>query len=170
MDAIKQSTLSTAIIICHSKLMSYIMDDQFTEREQIVEIVNKLFVFTDNQKWIKLQEDIFAPTLELDMVSMGADKPETTSSREICYRWEKAFEELDAIHHQAGNYVVTIYGDEATVYAYSIASHYREAAKKGKTREFVGSYDLHMTKSHRGWRIDKFKYNLKYSTGNMTLE
>ena len=146
------------------------MENLLTEREQIVETVNKLFVYTDNQEWIKLQEEVFTANLELDMVSMGAEKPENTTSREICYRWEKAFAELDFIHHQAGNYIVTIHGYEATVYAYSIASHYREAAKKGKTREFIGSYDLHLIKNQSGWRIDKFKYNLKYSTGNMTLE
>jgi len=146
------------------------MENQFTEREQIVETVNKLFIYTDNQEWTKLQEEVFTSTIELDMLSMGAEKAENVSSREICYRWEKAFEELDAIHHQAGNYLVTISGDHAEVYAYSIASHYKEAPKKGKTREFVGSYDLHLSKIHGRWKIDKFKYNLKYSTGNMALE
>ena len=146
------------------------MENQYTKREQIVETVNKLFIYTDNQEWTKLQEEVFTSTIELDMISMGAEKAENVSSREICYRWEKAFEELDAIHHQAGNYLVTISGDEAEVYAYSIASHYKEAAKKGKTREFVGSYELHLNKTHDGWRIDKFKYKLKYSTGNMALE
>ncbi|MCG8309521.1 MAG: nuclear transport factor 2 family protein [Cytophagales bacterium] len=146
------------------------MDHQFTEREQIAETVSKLFVFTDNQEWIKLREEVFTSDIELDMVSMGAEKPEIVSSREICYRWEKAFAELDAIHHQAGNYLVNVRDNQAEVYAYSIASHYKEAARKGKTREFVGSYDLHLMKTTAGWRIDKFKYNLKYSTGNMTLE
>lgn len=145
------------------------MENQFTEREQIVETVSKLFVYTDNQEWTKLQEEVFTLNIELDMISMGAEKSEIVSSREICYRWEEAFEELDAIHHQAGNYIVKIDGDQAEVYAYSVASHYKAAAKKGKTREFVGSYDLHLSKKNEGWRIDRFKYNLKYSTGNRTL-
>lgn len=146
------------------------MNGQFTEREQIVETVNKLFVYTDTQDWIKLQDEVFAADVELNMVSMGADKSEHVSSREICSRWEKTFEQLDAVHHQAGNYLVKISENAAEVYTYAIASHYREAAKKVKTREFVGSYDLHLIKTMSGWRIDKFKYNLKYSTGNMTLE
>ena len=146
------------------------MENQFTSREQIVETVNKLFVYTDNQEWIKLQDQVFTANVEVDMVSMGAQKSELVSSREICYRWEKAFEELDSIHHQAGNYIVDIDKDQANVYAYSIASHYRESARKGKTREFIGSYDIHLVKINNGWRIDRFKYNLKYSNGNMTLE
>lgn len=147
------------------------MESQFTEREQIVEVVNKLFVYTDNQEWTKLQEEVFTADIELNMVSMGAERAERVSSREICYRWEKAFEELDAIHHQAGNYLVTINGEQADVYAYSVATHYKESAsKKEKTREYVGTYDLHLSKTHGDWRIDKFKYNLKYSKGNMTLQ
>ena len=146
------------------------MENQFTEREQIVETVNKLFVYTDNQQWRKLQDEVFTSQIELNMVSMGAPKPERVTSREICYRWEKAFEELDAVHHQAGNYIIEITGDEAKVMAYSIASHYKESAKKEKTREYVGSYDLHLTRSYGDWRIDKFKFNLKYSRGNLALE
>jgi len=146
------------------------MNSQFTIREQIVEVINKFFVYTDNQEWTKLQEEIFASNVELDMVSMGADKGEQVSSREICYRWEKAFEELDAIHHQSGNYIVKISGEMAEVSAYSVATHYKELANKGQTREFIGSYDIHLSKSYGDWRIDKLKYNLKYRSGNMSLE
>ena len=146
------------------------MKNLFTPREQIVEVVNKLFVYTDDQEWAKLQSEVFSGFIELNMVSMGADKPERVSSREICYRWEKAFKEVDVVHHQAGNYIVTINGEEAQVYACSVATHFKESAKKEKTREFVGSYDLHLIKEYDSWKIDKFKYNLKYSQGNMTLE
>ena len=91
------------------------MDSQFTIREQIIEVVNKLFVYTDNQEWTKLQEEVFATHVELDMASMGAKRSELVSSREVCYRSEKVFEGLDAIHHQAGNYLVKIDGDKAEV-------------------------------------------------------
>ena len=74
----------------------------------------------------------------------------------------------------AGNLVrVTIDGDKAELYVYCISIHYKESAKsskKGKTREYVGTYDIHLLNSASGWRIDKFKFNLKYSTGNLTLE
>jgi hypothetical protein len=147
------------------------MEHQFTLREQIVETVNKLFVYTDNQEWTKLQEQVFTDRVELDMVSMGAKKPELVSSREICYRWEKAFKELDAVHHQAGNYIVETDGSQSVVLAHAIAIHYRAAAtKKEQTREYVGSYELHLLNLPHGWRIDKFKFKLKYSKGNLSLE
>ena len=66
--------------------------------------------------------------------------------------------------------VVTINGDAAVVFAYATATHYREAALQGLFRDFVGTYDLHLIKNEKGWRIDAFRYNLKYITGNVNLE
>jgi hypothetical protein len=33
----------------------------------------------------------------------------------------------------------------------------------------VGSYNLHLIPTEGGWRIDIFKYNLKYVNGNLSL-
>ena len=77
------------------------MQHKFIERERIVETAKKLFVSTDNQEWLKLQSEVFNSTVALDMVSMGTKKAENVSSREICHRWEKAFKELDAVHHRS---------------------------------------------------------------------
>jgi hypothetical protein len=77
------------------------------------------------------------------------------------------------VHHQAGNYIVRFSAAEqptAAVQCYAIASHYKEKAKKGQTRQFVGFYDLHLVQTAQGWRLDAFKYNLKYTSGNMELE
>jgi hypothetical protein len=35
------------------------MEDHFTTREQIIEMANKLFEYTDNQHWQKLQDKVF---------------------------------------------------------------------------------------------------------------
>lgn len=141
-----------------------------SERDQIIEVINKMFVYTDTYKWSQLKEEVFTEIVEVDMTSMGAQAPMRISARDICKEWEQNFKDLDAVHHQAGNYLVRINDLEADVQAYSIASHYLKATKKGNTRTYVGSYDLHLTKTSRGWRVDKFKYILKYSTGNLTLE
>ena len=81
----------------------------------------------------------------------------------------KKFEGLDGIHHQAGHYLITIDGSAAKVFAYAVASHYKESATKGKTRSFTGSYDIALTLTSAGWRINAFKYNLKFADGNLDL-
>ncbi|MCB0805012.1 MAG: nuclear transport factor 2 family protein [Bacteroidales bacterium] len=146
------------------------MESNFSNRELILDTVNKLFVFTDKQLWGKLQEEVFTENIYFDMTSAGGLKPETISSAQICKIWEDGFKNLDAVHHQAGNYLVEIEGDSATVFANAIASHYKVSALNGKTREFIGSYDLRLEKTRNGWRISSFVYHLKYMTGNIDLD
>lgn len=141
----------------------------FTTREQIVELVNTLFIATDYQEWDRLQSDVFAEGLiKFDMSSAGGPNKDL-SAAEICALWQQGFQDIDAINHLAGNFLVSLHGNTAHVFAYATATHYRAAATKGHTREFVGSYDIQVLQTPKGWRIDGFKYTLKYATGNTEL-
>ncbi|MDJ0780586.1 MAG: nuclear transport factor 2 family protein [Desulfosarcinaceae bacterium] len=144
--------------------------NRFSPREQIIEVVNKLFVYTDEQDWSGLIAEVFDSEVVIDMVSVGAKSVETRSSEEITALWEAGFKGLDAVHHQAGNYIVAIDGDAAKVKAYAIASHFKAAATAGNVREFIGSYDLGLIRRADGWRINGFKYSLKYLDGNVELK
>ncbi len=141
----------------------------FTEREQIVEIINRLFYYTDYQDWDKLKSEVLADEVQMDMTSLGAPGAEKWPAQRICDEWATGFKGLDAIHHQPGNFIIDINGASANVKAYAIASHYKKDATKGSTREFVGSYDFHLAKSDGGWKLDSFKFNLKYVSGNIDL-
>src|SRR5690349_10547439 len=131
----------------------------FTIREQIVEVVNKLFVYTDNQEWGKLQHEVFTEQVLFDMTSIGGKEMVTTAAN-ICLIWKEGFVGIDAINHLAGNYLINIKDETAEVFAYATATHYKQAATQGKTREFVGTYNLHLIQLSDGWRIDQFRYNL----------
>lgn len=140
------------------------------DKMDITETVNCLFVHTDNREWKELLEKVFADKVFFDMSSMGAGEPETMAARDICAMWEQGFKGLDAIHHQAGNYIIDLKKEEADVVAYAIAGHYKKAATKGQVRTFTGSYNIHVIRTGAGWRIDRFRYNLKYMEGNISLE
>src|SRR6476620_2688227 len=142
--------------------------ESFSTREQIVEVVNKLFVYTDAQEWEKLQQEVFTEQVLFDMSSMGGKEMVTTAAN-ICQIWKEGFTGIDAVNHLAGNYLINIKDEIADVFAYATATHYKKAATQGKTREFVGTYNLHLIQHGDGWRIDHFKYNLKYATGNLDL-
>lgn len=140
----------------------------FSVRDEITEIINKLFIYTDQQDWERLQQEVFSEDVMFDMSSMGGPKAET-AAKDICALWKKGFEGLDAINHLAGNYLVQINDHLATVFAYATATHYKASATKGTTREFVGTYNIRLLKHGYGWRIYEFKYDLKYQTGNLDL-
>ncbi len=144
--------------------------ENFSIREQIIETVNRLFNYTDAQNWVALQQEVFASDVVVDMVSLGMPDVKKMSAKELCDMWQNGFSGLDAVFHLAGNQAVTLKGDTADVYCYSAATHYKKTALNGNTRTFNGSYDLHLVKTQNGWRIDSFKYNLKYAEGNLELK
>ncbi|GAO44866.1 nuclear transport factor 2 family protein [Flavihumibacter petaseus] len=140
----------------------------FSTRDLIVETVNKLFVFTDQQQWQRLREDVLTDKVDFDMSSLGGAR-EILSAQTICDTWENGFKGIDAVNHLAGNYLVTIDGDKAQVFAYATATHFKKAAINGQVREFVGTYQIGLQQLPQGWRINAFQYTLKYLAGNADL-
>lgn len=103
------------------------------------------------------------------MTSLSGGQPSTVNPRQIADQWDAALKPLKAIHHQTGNFLVAIAGDEATVFCYGVAWHYLPNKTERNTRTFVGSYDIHLVK--RGeWKIDRFRFDLKFIDGNLKLE
>jgi hypothetical protein len=101
---------------------------------------------------------------------MVGGEPVTMTPGDIVAAWDKGLKPLKAIHHQTGNYLVTVNQNEAEVFCYGTASHYLPNKTNRNTRVFVGSYNFHLTKSDEDWLIDQFKFNLKYIDGNPNLE
>jgi hypothetical protein len=139
------------------------------EKIELQELANKLFMYTDAQDWERLQGEVFAPEVWFDMRSAGGGEPKQLKAGAICAMWQEGFKGLDGVHHQAGHYLVDITGEEATIFGYAVALHYKGAATQGKTRTFVGSYDLKAVQGPQGWRLTAFKYNLKFIDGNAAL-
>jgi len=68
------------------------------------------------------------------MTSLGAEKPDNFTSNQNCKLWEDGINGIDAIHHQAVNYIVEFSGDSSRLKASVIASHYRQTAEIRNTR------------------------------------
>jgi len=139
-----------------------------SDQSDVITTINTLFIETDNRNWSAVK-GVFADTVLFDMTSLGGGQPTRLSSQSIVDAWDQGLKPLRAIHHQAGNYVVTLNGPEAEAFCYGIASHYLPNATNQNTRTFVGSYNFHLTKHGQRWSIDRFKFNLKYIDGNREL-
>jgi hypothetical protein len=139
------------------------------EKDRVIETVNRLFINTDNRDWPKVRA-LFASRVLFDMTSLAGGQPVTIMPQEIVDGWDKGLKALKAIHHQAGNYLIDIKDNEATVFCYGVAWHYLPNKTNRNTRTFVGSYDIHLVKQDGEWKIDRFKFNLKFIDGNPDLE
>jgi hypothetical protein len=139
--------------------------------DELIELANKLFIHTDDQHWDKLLTEVFTDEVLFDMSSLGAGDAKKLKATEICDMWKQGFAGIDAVHHQSGNYIVDFKSaDNADIYCYAIALHFKKSATQGQTREFVGSYNLHAVFTDIGWRLDAFRYTMKFVTGNLDLK
>jgi hypothetical protein len=143
--------------------------EKVIDRTRIVETINRLFIGTDNRDW-ELVKSCFAQNVLFDMSSLSGNAPEELTPDVIVGAWDSGLKPLQAIHHQAGNYLVDIDGAKAKAFCYAVASHYLPNKSGRNTRSFVGSYEIGLSKENGRWRITRFKFNLKYIDGNPDLE
>jgi SnoaL-like protein len=140
-----------------------------TDKDRIIDTATRLFISTDNRDWSGVKT-LFAPSVLFDMTSLAGGQPVTTMPQEIVDGWDKGLKFLKGIHHQAGNFLVDVGSEEASVFCYGIAWHYLPNRTNNNTRTFFGSYDIHLAKLGGEWKIDRFKFNLKFMDGNPELE
>jgi hypothetical protein len=139
------------------------------ERSRIAEVINSLFVGTDLRDWKRVR-GCFAEQVTFDMTSLVGGEPTRRSPQEITAGWEAGLKPIESVHHQVGNLSVDVRGAEATASCYGIAYHHRRTKSGRNTRLFVGSYDFHLRLDSGGWRVDMFRFNVKFVDGNLELE
>jgi hypothetical protein len=143
--------------------------EALTDRTRIIEIINQLFIGTDNRDWALVRR-CMAPSVLFDMSSLGGGPPKQMTPDEITAMWDEGLRPLKAVHHQAGNHVVRLAGRHAEAFCYGIAIHYLPNPSKVNTRSFVGSYEFGFVKNTGSWAIESFRFNLKFIDGNPGLE
>jgi hypothetical protein len=144
------------------------MDGELRARNDVIDVINRLFISTDLRDWQAVR-GCFAASVLFDMSSAGGGPPARLTAQEITDGWDGGLRALKSIHHQAGNYQVTVAGKEATAFCYGIAYHHRPVRSGRNTRTFVGSYDFGLILTADGWKLNAFRFNLKFIDGNLEL-
>lgn len=138
-------------------------------RLAVEDAVVRMFVATDERDWPTL-EDCFTNPFTLDMTSLAGGDPAETAPADVARAWADGFRPLDHVHHQIGNLRAEVDGNRAKVACYGVAFHHRAKATGGKTRVFVGTYELDLLAFPDRWRIDRLVFRLKFIDGNLELE
>ena len=143
--------------------------DMVAER-RIIDCIVRLFVATDERDWSGVRA-CFTDTVHFDMTSVAGGQPADVAADDIVAGWTTGLAPIEHVHHQAGNFRVTVRGDEADASCYGIALHYRRTTSGRNTRTFVGTYDFALVSDgDDAWRIKAFRFNLKFIDGNTSLE
>ena len=139
-------------------------------RQDVEDVVVRMFVATDERDWPTL-EACFTDPFVLDMTSLVGGTAATMTPRQVTAAWAEGFKSLSHVHHQVGNFRTVVSGSSARVRCYGIALHHRsDISDDAKTRRFVGTYELGVENTQRGWRIRRLRFLLKFIDGNLALE
>jgi hypothetical protein len=141
------------------------------DKAAIVDVITSLFVSTDRRAWADVRA-CFTGTVLFDMTSLAGGAPGQATPEMIASGWEAGLRPIQSIHHQVGNFQVSVAGDEADADCYGIAYHHRPTKSGRSTRVFVGTYTSHLVRSNvpAGWLIDRFRFDVKFVDGNLKLE
>jgi hypothetical protein len=143
--------------------------EQLTARAAIIDLITTLFVATDERDWPRVR-DCFAPVVHFDMTSLAGGKPAELSPQAIADGWESGLRPIRAVHHQAGNFRLSVRERDADASCYAIACHWLPNPTGRNTRVFVGDYDFHLLRDGDRWAIDRFTFRSKFVDGNLALE
>jgi hypothetical protein len=147
-----------------SDLLQQLLDERDAAR-----VVIALFAATDRRDWARV-EGCLAPRLTLDMTSLAGGTPQEVTGPALAAMWREGLAPIDHVHHQVGNLVVVVSGDQADASCYGIALHHRKIEAPKRTRVFVGSYRIRLARLEGAWRIDRFTFDLAFLEGNLELE
>lgn len=139
------------------------------EKDAVISTLNRLFRTVDEREWDAV-EACFAPQVTLDMTSLAGGEPEHTTPVDIVEGWKATLGSLDAVHHQVGNYEVSVHGDRAEASCYGTAFHFLPNEAGDAVRRFVGTYDIGLVKRRGAWCVELLRYNVKFVDGNLDLE
>ena len=137
-------------------------------KQRIIERVNRFFNGVDRRDW-ETCEEIMAEQVLLDYTSMAGGEPALLAKKQIIDSWKGLLPGFDSTHHQLGNAVVDLKGEDAADYlSYVTASHFI-AGEEEELWTVVGSYEIGMTKDGERWVIGSLKLNFKFQFGNENL-
>jgi hypothetical protein len=138
------------------------------DRQEIVDAVNMIFVMTDERRWDEVVTH-FADRVFLDYSSKNGGEPAILSPHEIVESWKRTLSGFESTHHQLGNHLVKMSGNQADMFCYGTASLYLPNDQDENLLTVVGTYDFHLLKADAKWKVDKMRFNFKYQDGNASL-
>jgi uncharacterized protein len=141
---------------------------QTSDKEQIVETIQGMFVSADKRNW-NTCKTFFTEKTFIDYSSLSAIPGLPVNVDDLMKGWSSAFAKYKSTQHMLSNFDVAVNGDKANAFFYGHAIHYLPHAKGGDLWEVYGTYDAALAKTFSGWKISSLTLHLKYQGGNRNL-
>ncbi len=135
------------------------------DRMEITDTINRYATSVDTCDW-KLFLTCYTDEMEMDMTSIGFDKPMTMPAKEFLEIIKQAVSPFDTTQHIVSNHTIDIDGDKATCVCYLQAQHFRQDDTGVQTLTIGGYYSNNLIRTPNGWRISKYKVTKTWMTNS----
>ena len=133
------------------------------DRMEIIDTINRYATSVDTRDW-DLFFTCYADKINVDMVSVGFEKPMDMTAGEFMEIIQTAVSPFESTQHIISNHVININGDNATLGCYLQAQHFRQD-DTGLFALLIGGYYAHsLIRTPAVWRINKYKVVKTWST------
>jgi hypothetical protein len=141
---------------------------ELADRLAILELIGRLALTIDAKDWDTLG-GLFTDTVYHDRTSLTGGEPYTAPVAQFVDGWRQTLQNMDAVHHQITNHVISLDGDLATCAANMQGTHVLANASGGPIWTVGGRHDYQLKRTAGGWRIARLTFTLQWATGNMNV-
>ena len=147
---------------------SYSSPTETEDRLAILELIGRLSLTIDAKEWDAMGQ-LFTDTVYHDRTSLTGGEPYTAPVAQFVEGWRQTLQNMDAVHHQITNHVISLDGDQATCAANMQGVHVLANASGGPMWTVGGRHDYQLQRTPDGWRIAGLTFTLQWATGNMNV-
>lgn len=137
------------------------------DERSIRQIVDLLFIYTDQKEWAKARQLFVDGLLDIDMSSLVGGEPVQMTADQLLSGFAVGLHAEKTSHHMVTNYQFTVNQDQAEVWAHGYSWNRLLKYEEGSDLwETWGNYRLTLQRTPVGWRLSAFRYFAKYNRGN----
>lgn len=135
---------------------------------EVIRITNAIDVAVDRKDWAKARS-FFADELRADFTSLTGGEPTVIKADDLIAGWKTNLGPAKTSLHIRGNHLVTISGDNATVYSHGYAWNKMEG-NGNPLWEVWGNYTHELRRTAEGWKVTAFTFVMTHERGNMWVK
>ena len=137
------------------------------DEREIRRLTDLLFIYTDQKAWAAARGLFVDGPIEVDMSSLVGGSAVQMTADQLFGGFSVGLHSNKISHHMATNYLVTLNGDQAELWAHGLAWNRLLGADPGNELwETWGNYRLTFRRTGAGWRMDGFRYYAAFNRGN----
>jgi hypothetical protein len=123
--------------------------------------VLEFFAATDRRDW-KRARRVLADRITVALTGLADVSPGELPADEFVDEWRRQLVHCAAVHHQIGNVRSSVHDDDGHVACYATIHHLLPEEAGNELHLHVGSFDIGLRDSPRGWHLDTLRFRRKF--------